>query len=479
MDPLRDIAVAQVERARQLRDRTTTELQLLLHRALTPDDVRKALLKEKPVFDALRDMDLEGADPADMRTEAAAVGLLDVELSDLQYRRLFPALDHGVYCANHAVGKPSEPARYALEQFYAQHAVFGVEAFMEAGWIDQIGDCRHLIGELCGDPALERGDVAFFPNLSAALSAVLDSLRGRLVTTAAHFTTGHYIHDRWARHAGGEVVVVPEDDQECVPAERIIEALTSDTTVVSLSHVHWRSGWTHDMRAIGQAMRETCPDAVLVLDVYQGHGTVPIDFADALPDKVTLMGGGLKQLHAGLGTGYAWCSHALLESLDPVHTGWWAHEEPLAFESSLRLGPGAARLRTGSPAILNIILLATELKVLAASGSDGTVTTGVSRARRVTRDLMAHATERALGLGLSLRGPIDPNRRGAFLAIEVDNGPFLLDGLAAAGIAADFRSDEKGGESGLLRLSGSAAHFAYELDFALEAIAALSGSAGR
>lgn len=474
MDPLRDIANAQVERAARVRDRTTTELQLLLHRAMTPEDVRKALLKERPVFDALRDMELDGPDPAVLRGEAAAAGILQATASDLEYRRLFPALDLGVYCANHAVGKPSLPARFALEQLYAQHAVFGLDAFMEAGWLDLIDDARHLVGELCGDPALEQGDVAFFPNLSDALSAVLAPLRGRLVTTEAHFTTGHYIHQRWAARTGGELVVVPEDEQECVPVERILDALTPDTTIVSLSHVHWRSGWIHDIDAIAARMAEVCPDAALLLDVYQGHGTVPTDFA-ALPARSALLGGALKQLHAGLGAGYAWCTRALLADHEPVHTGWFAHEEPMAFAPSLSFGEGAARLRTGSPNLIPVVLLGTELKVLASSGAAGTLTSGVARARRITRDLMHAATERCLARSLTVRGPVDPDKRGAFLAIEVDDGPFLLDGLAAAGIAVDFRADPGHDDKGLIRLSGSAAHFEYELAYAIDVLARLTG----
>jgi len=250
MNPLHDIARAQVDRGERLRARTATELQLLLHRALTPDDVRKAMLKERPVFDALRSMDMDGADPAQMRLEARAVGLLDATEADLAYRGLFPALDLGVYCANHSVGKPSEPARLAMEQFYAQHAVFGLDAFVEAGWLDLLDDTRQMVSELCGDLGRNRGDVAFFLNLSDALSAVLNGLSGRLITTEAHFTTGHYIHHHWARLDGNTVIEVPEDDQECVPTERVIEALTSDTAVVSLSHVHWRSGYVHDLSLI-------------------------------------------------------------------------------------------------------------------------------------------------------------------------------------------------------------------------------------
>lgn len=469
---LDQIAHAQVERGRQVRGRTTTELQLLLHRALAPDDVRKALLKESPVLSGLRRLELEGLDPHDLRSEAAAVGLIHASTEDLDYRRLFPGLDLGIYLANHAVGKPSVAAGAALDQFFAQHTVFGVDAFADAGWMDLIDDLRYLVAEMCGDPGLRLGDIAWFSNLSDGLSAVLNSLSGRLLTTQAHFTTGHYIHERWAERTGSEVVIVPQDAQECVPTEWVVDALTPGTTVVSLSQVHWRSGYVHDLAAISRAMSERCPEAVLLLDAYQGHGTVPVDIAE-LPARVAVLGGGLKQLHAGTGAGYGWFSHELLRLLERDRTGWWAHAEPLAFEPPpLRLGEGAARLRTGTPSILPLVLLATELKVLGAS-EDGTVKAGVERARRITRELAAFAAQASEDLGLKVRGPSDPDRRGAFIAIEVADGPALLADLSGLGITVDFRADEPGGRGGLIRLSGSGAHFAYEIDYALRALAEL------
>ena len=473
MSELDAIAQCQVDRARQVRDRTTTELQLLLSRALSPDDVRKALLKEVPVLDAIRRLDLDGPDPHDLRAEAAAVGALDATPEDLAHRRLFPGLDLGVYLANHAVGKPSVAAMAALDQFYAQHAVFGVDAFADAGWIDAIDDLRFLVGELSGDPGLDRGDVAWFPNLSDSLSAVLAGLDGRLVTTAGHFTTGHYIHAEWAKKPGRSVHVVAEDARECIPTERLVEAITPDTRIVSLSQVHWRSGWTHDLDAVAAAIAARCPDAALLLDVYQGHGTVPVDPA-TLPARAAVLGGGLKQLHAGAGAGYAWVSHALLADVRTERTGWWAHAEPLGFEPApLRRGPGAAALRTGTPALLPLVLLATELKILAASGG-GSLTAGVARARTITRDLIAEAAALAIDLGFTLRGPTDPDRRGAFLAVEVDDGPAALEGLRARGVTVDFRADGRG-PAGIVRLSASGAHFGYELGYGLRALAAVVG----
>ena len=65
-------------------------------------------------------------------------------------------------------------------------------------------------------------------------------------------------------------------------------------------------------------------------------------------------------------------------------------------------------------------------------------------------------------------GPEDGDRRAAFLAIEVADGPGALAWLADAGIIVDFRPDRPGSDSGLIRISANSASFEYELLYAVE-----------
>jgi kynureninase len=222
-------------------------------------------------------------------------------------------------------------------------------------------------------------------------------------------------------------------------------------------------------------MRRICPSAVLLFDVYQGHGTVPVD-AGGLPERTAILGGGLKQLHAGTGAGYAWVSRPLLQDHAPDRVGWWAHAEPMRFEDPpLRFGEGAAKLRTGTPALVPLVMLATELKVLATLGG-GSIPAAVACARRRTSEMTQRAVERAKDHGLRVRGPVDPERRGAFFATEVPNGPAVIEALGARGVVADFRADGEG-PAGIVRMSASAAHFSYEIDFAVDTLAGILKSA--
>jgi kynureninase len=469
LDPgLRSIAEAQVERLRLSRTVEPPELARLIARAVSPGDVRQALLKERPVLDARRSLRILGPDPQDLREEAHAAGVLDANRDDLSFRRLFPSLDLGVYCGSHSTGKPSVALMPALEEAVGQLGVHGLGAWMDGGWLDAVDAFRRTVAELCGADLL-RGDVAWYPNFSESLSAVLSGLSGKLLTDAGHFTSATYIHRAWAERTGNRIVEVPCDALGCVPTERLVDAMDADTAIVSISHALWRTGCVHDLDVLGAGIAAKCPDAVLLLDVYQTCGTVPIELGP-LPMRTAILGGGVKQLRAGPGAGFAWVSHPLLELVDPARTGWWAHRDPMAFDVAFAPGPGAALLRTGTPDPLPMIALVTEARVLASSAG-GNLRDAIRRSRAVTHRQVVDAVRAAEEAGLEVTGPRQPKARAAFFAVRVPDGPGMLSALHHDGVIADFRADRPGVTHGLVRVGANPASFGYELLYAVDRIA--------
>lgn len=466
---LRYIAEVQVERLRALASIGRPALSGLLTEAVTPDNVRQALLKERPLLFRHRLTELPGTDPHDLRQECVSVGRLDGSAEDLAFRRLYPALDLGIYCANHAMGKPSRALNLALEQHVGELSTLGIDAWMEADWVGITDRFRYGIAALVGDD-LRRGDVVWFANFSDSLCAVLASLRGKLLTTAGHFTSAHYIHRSWAVRTGSTTTVVPFDEHETVDAERLVGALDGDVSVVSLSHAFYRNGFLHDLELIAEGMAAKCPDAALILDGYQTLGTVPVDVS-TLPTKTAILGGGIKQLRAGTGAGFAWFSNALLELLDPDRFGWWAHVDPIAFDHGpFQSAAGAAKFRTGTPAMAPMVALNCELDVLASS-TGGDLQAAVTRTRLRTSRQVAAVVDAARDAGLVVAGG-DRSRRAAFLGIHVSEGPRLVEALKADGVTVDFRPSEAGNAHGLIRISTSSASFVYEPLYALERLLA-------
>jgi kynureninase len=406
------------------------------------------------------------SEPAALRRDhARELGITD---ADLDFRELYPGLDAGIYACSHSMGVPSLAGPAAVADHLRQLAERGIGTWDEGTWPAVMDLYRARCAELVGGN-LEHGDVTWFPNVSDALSAVLECIPGgRLVYTSGHFTTGHYVHHQWANNTGGALVEVPTDSDGSVPTERVIDGLTADTTVVSISHALFESGWLQDLPAIAAAAAARSPRAIVLVDAYQTAGSVPIDVA-ALGDHVAVTAAGHKQLRSGTGAGFLYLPRRWLSELEPRRAGWWSHAAPFSFEKgAVRRAADGTRFRTGTPTVAGMAMLLGELAALASSAG-GDLGAAVGRARAVTRGLVDVALMRARERGLGIRGDWGSDRRAAFVCVEVDRGAHIAEALGARGIRVDFRPRE--GEAGWIRVSGNAAAFPYEIDAVMDAIA--------
>jgi kynureninase len=246
--------------------------------------------------------------------------------------------------------------------------------------------------------------------------------------------------------------------------------------VLSISHALFESGWVQDLPALAAALRERCPDALLLVDAYQTCGTVPLD-ADQLGDNVAIVAAGHKQLRSGTGAGFLYLPRRWHTRLTPKRTGWWNHRAPFAFEKGpvVRAEDGT-RFRTGTPTVLAQAMLIGELAALATSAG-GSLEGAMRRARAVTQGLVGTLLAACAREGLGVRGDWPLDRRAAFVCIEVEEGPRLNEALAHRGIRVDFRP--RAGDAGWLRVSGNSAGFAYEMEAVVTAIVREAGARSR
>lgn len=466
MDVGRSIAEAQLKVAR--RHVEPPVLVDLLVGATDPDSLALQVANA-------RDLALEGlfapmdGEPARLRAEHARA--LEISERDLAFRSLYPGLDVGIYACSHSMGIPSIAGPAAVLDQLGQLARNGIGVWDEGTWPALMDLFRERVAALVGGD-LERGDVTWFPNVSEALSAVLEGVDGgTLVFTRGHFTTGHHVHWQWAQNTGGRLVEVPTDPDGSVPTERLIDAIGPDTRVLSISHALFESGWLQDLPALAAALRERAPGALLLLDAYQTAGTVPIDAA-ALGDHVAVTAGGHKQLRASAGAAFLYMPRARLREIVPRRAGWWGHAEPFAFEKgAIRRPDDGGRFRTGTPTLAGMAMLVGELAALATS-TEGDLGAAVRRARHVTSSLVGRAVDLARERGLGVRGDWSPERRAAFACIEAKNGRVAVEELAKEGFRLDFRPLTPGSDAGILRIGANAAGFAYEIDAVVDAIAA-------
>lgn len=223
-----------------------------------------------------------------------------------------------------------------------------------------------------------------------------------------------------------------------VPLERLADAVTARTALVSVSAVQSADGRVAALDALEAAC--AAGGARVLLDTTQAVGWLPIDasrFAYSC-------GGGYKWLLAPRGTAYFTVQPELLDGLVPHTAGWYAGEDPWSsiYGAPLRLAADARRFDV-SPAWYCWVAAAPALRLLAE------VTPPV---------LYAHA----LGLAERFRAAVGlpPGNSAIVSAVADAQVPTLL---AAAGIVSSVRA-------GRLRLSFHVNNDRTDADLAAEVL---------
>ena len=262
----------------------------------------------------------------------------------LAYRDRFPTLRRGPYFAAHHWGRCRTAPRppWPGSRPSGPH---GVVAW--CGWLEQLRATAGLLEGLFGAPA---GSVALGPNVSvlAGQGAVVPRLVGRAQPAGHHRPRVPHLRVPvpGPGDARGQGRAVPTREDLSVDLDRLLEAIDTQTALVAVTHVAFRSSALLDAAAVAARAHEV--GALVLLDTYQSAGTVPIDVA-AL-DVDLMVGGSVKWLLGGPGTGYLYAKPEVAATLAPWLVGWFGHEDPFAFRPSpIAYAPGPAASSPAPP----------------------------------------------------------------------------------------------------------------------------------
>jgi kynureninase len=397
---------------------------------------------------------VEGALTAVADGEAAAAD----ERELLAWRDEFPILDRTTYLINNSLGAMPRGARAELQRYADAWEERGVRAWGE-GWWEMAVEVGDLLAPLLG---VAPGYVSMHQNVAVAAGLFLSCFdyppqRNRIVYTGLNFPSLMYLA-QGERRRGAEVVVVPSDDGIGVPLERLLEAIDERTRVVPVSHTYFKSAYVQDAEALARRCREV--GAVLLLDVYQSTGAVPLRLEEWGVDAA--VGGSVKWLCGGPGAGYLWVNPDLAPSLEPRWTGWQADAEPFAFRPGpIHRADGAWRFLTGTPNVPALHACSAGYRIVAEVGAE--------RIRRRSLHLTDRLMAAARDAGFEVRTPDDPARRGGTVSVWHPDAERLAAGLLADDVLCDYRPGAG------VRLSPHFYNTEAECDHAVRKLAELAG----
>ena len=345
----------------------------------------------------------------------------------LRFRAEFPILEQTVYMISNSLGAMPRRVRDEMAAFTDTWARRGVRAWHE-GWWEMPLTVGNLLCRILNAP---EGSISMHQNVSIIEHILVSCFdfegpRNKIVYTDMNFPSVMYVMEE-QRRRGARIHVVPGDGVG-VDQGRLLEAIDEETLLVPISHVLFRSAFIQDAEAVCRRAHEV--GALVILDVYQSAGCVPVDLSGWNVDMA--VGGSVKWLCGGPGNGFLYVRPDLAERLKPAATGWQAHARPFEFETGpMDWGDPSWRFLNGTP---NIPALHA-----ARPGYEIVLEAGVDKIREKSMRLTRILVEEAHAAGFSTTCPEDPERRGGTVAVDVPNGREVCDELLRREFIVDYR----------------------------------------
>ncbi len=305
-----------------------------------------------------------------------------------------------------------------------------ITGWNKAGWMQAPARVGDRIARLVG---AEPGHVVMGDTLSIkvyqALASALALAPGRkvILSDSGNFPTDLYM-------AEGLIRTLAQGHELRIVAPEEVEAnLGEDVAVMMLTEVDYRTGRKHDMAALSARARAV--GALTIWDLAHSAGALPVDLAGAGADFA--VGCTYKYLNGGPGApAFIYVAPRHAQGCAPALSGWLGHDAPFAFEQSYRPGAGIARMRVGTPPILQLAALDAALDIWEG------VDMAALRARSIALSEQLIAGVSATCPMLTLASPREGRARGSQVSFRFAEGYAAMQALIARGVIGDFRAPD-------------------------------------
>lgn len=380
-----------------------------------------------------------------VRSDAGRAGavLADTNDSLAPYRELFVITDPElVYFDGNSLGRLPKKTMNHLQHVIQQE--WGTELIRGwgTGWYDAPHRVGDKIGSLIGAAA---GQVlacdSTSVNLYKAVMAALNARPGKrtVVSDAMNFPSDLYILQAAITHFGNTHtlrLVQSHDAELTVTPEAIAAAITSDTALVCLSHVTFKSGFIYDMQEITRRAHEV--GALVVWDLSHSAGAVPMQLDGWNVDFA--VGCCYKFLNGGPGApAFIYVNKNIQAHVTSPIWGWFGQKSPFAFDIDYTPADGIDRFLAGTPPMLALSAVEASLDMLVPVGMNAIRDKSIA----LTEYLIALYDSHLAELGFSLGSPREASKRGSHVSIRHPLGYQINQALIAEQkVIPDFREPD-------------------------------------
>jgi selenocysteine lyase/cysteine desulfurase len=294
-------------------------------------------------------------------------------------------------------------------------------------WVEQYEAARAAFAHFIGAAPEE---VAVVASASAGINSVASALdlrqRSKVIMGEFEFPTMGQIWLAQERR-GAKIQFLPAENA-AISADAYARAIDDRTLIVPVTQVCFSNGFRSDIRSIVRDAHDY--GALIMLDGYQDCGTRPINVKDL--DVDFYVTGALKYLLCPSGIAFLYVRPELISSLSPAITGWFAQENPFAFDvKHLKPAGTARRFETGSPPLPHVYAVPAALQLMGGVGFEKIA----QHVARLTRALMIGARD------LKIRVKTPSDSVGPLVVLQMKDADAMVKKLAERDIVASNRMD--------------------------------------
>ena len=349
--------------------------------------------------------------------------------STLPIKERFHLPDGVIYLDGNSLGPlPKGTAARVQQVLEAEWGENLITGWNKDGWMEQPARVGNRIARLIGAPdeSVTMGDtlsVKVYQALSAALKMRPD--RRVVLSDSGNFPSDLYM-------AQGLIQQLEQGYELRVVAPEEVEGAMDETVAVAMiTQVDYRTGRMHDMDKITSAAQTA--GAVMLWDLAHSAGAVPVDLKASNCEFA--VGCTYKYLNGGPGApAFIYAREDVAEVMQPALAGWLGHDAPFAFEPDYRPAPGIARMRVGTPPVMQMTALEHALTVW-----DGVEMTALRDASISLCELFIEEVERRCPV-LTLASPRNSAERGSQVSFAFEHGYAAVQALIHRGVIGDFRA---------------------------------------
>ncbi len=257
-------------------------------------------------------------------------------------------------------------------------------------------------------------------------AAAYQGERRQILSEPGNFPTDVYV-------AGGAASVLPDHEVHLEQAGDLEDALGEDTSLMMLTHVHYKSGARHEMERLTAAAHDK--GALALWDLSHSVGAIPVYLNGC--DVDLAVGCGYKYLNGGPGApAFLYVRESLQEELQSPLSGWMGHAAPFEFRDDYQAAPGLSRFLCGTPPILSLLALEIGLDLIA----DTDIVALAAKSAALFEMFAERIDARCADHGLELVTPREPEHRGSHISYSHESGWPIMQALIERGVIGDFRT---------------------------------------